>query len=230
MTRIATREYSLRTADMLSQQGVHPVLSRIFAARGVHDMESLSTELGDLLAPSSLPNTERAAILLADAIQLDKKICIVADYDCDGATACAVAILGLGMMGARTSFLVPNRFEDGYGLTPAIVDRVQALHAPDVLVTVDNGIASLDGIGKARAYGMDVLVTDHHLPGETLPENCVIVNPNLPFSTFPSRNLAGVGVIFYVMLALRAVLRERGIFDHTTQPRLGTLLDLVALG
>lgn len=230
MTTITLRPYSPRTADMLSQQGLHPVLARIYAARGITDISELSTELSALLAPAGLLNNERAAVLLADAIAAKKKICIVADYDCDGATACAVAIHGLKMMGGDVSFLVPNRFDNGYGLTPAIVDEARERHGAQVLLTVDNGIASIDGVLAAVNQGMEVLVTDHHLPGESLPQNCVIVNPNHPACTFGSKNLAGVGVIFYVMLALRAELRKRGVFDAKSQPRLDNLLDLVALG
>ncbi|WAW09963.1 single-stranded-DNA-specific exonuclease RecJ [Oxalobacter vibrioformis] len=230
MTTITVRPYASRTADMLSQQGLHPVLARIYAARGINDISELSTELSALLPPAGLLNNERAAVLLADAIAAKKKICIVADYDCDGATACAVAIHGLKMMGGDVSFLVPNRFDNGYGLTPAIVDEARKKHGTQVLVTVDNGIASIDGVLAAVSQGMEVLVTDHHLPGDSLPENCVIVNPNHPACTFDSRNLAGVGVIFYVMLALRAELRKRGVFDAKSQPRLDSLLDLVALG
>lgn len=215
---------------MLSQQGVHPVLARILVARGVSELTELSTGLSGLLSPSALLNADKAAVLLAEAIQKGKKICIIADYDCDGATACAVAILGLQMMGGIVSYLVPNRFDNGYGLTPAIVDEARTKYAAEVLVTVDNGIASIDGVAEAVKQGMEVLVTDHHLPGDHLPENCVIVNPNQPACSFPSKNLAGVGVIFYVMLALRAELRQRAVFDEKTQPRLDTLLDLVALG
>ena len=215
---------------MLTQQGLHPALARIYAARGISDVSELSTEFSALLPPNGLLNADRAAILLADAIAAGKKICVVADYDCDGATACAVAMHALKMMGGDVSFLVPNRFDNGYGLTPAIVEEAKNRHAAEVLVTVDNGIASIDGVREAINMGMDVLVTDHHLPGDHLPENCVIVNPNHPACTFGSKNMAGVGVIFYVMLALRAEFRKRGIFNAQNQPRLDNLLDLVALG
>lgn len=229
MTDITIRPYEPETAEKLSRQGLHPVLARIYAARGITDADELSTDLADLLTPSGLLNADKAATLLADAISIGKKICIIADYDCDGATACAVAIRGLKMMGGKVSFLVPDRFINGYGLTPAIVNEAQKQNA-QVLVTVDNGIASIDGIREAIRQGMDVLVTDHHLPGEHLPENCVIVNPNHPDCPFASKNLAGVGVIFYVMLMLRAELRQRGLFEKQNQPRLDSLLDLVALG
>jgi single-stranded-DNA-specific exonuclease len=155
---------------------------------------------------------------------------IVADYDCDGATACAVAIRGLRMLGANVDYIVPNRFEYGYGLTPEIVALTIREKSPDIIVTVDNGIASVDGVAAAQAQGIAVLVTDHHLPGEQLPDAEVIVNPNQPDCTFGSKHLAGVGVMFYVLLALRAELRKRGVFDQQQQPKLDTLLDLVALG
>ncbi|MCM1129043.1 MAG: single-stranded-DNA-specific exonuclease RecJ [Alistipes senegalensis] len=230
MTNITVRPYEPEMAEKLSRQGLHPVLARIYAARGITETHELSTDLTSLLPPSGLLNANRAAVLLANAISTGKKICIIADYDCDGATACAVAIRGLKMMGGKVSFLVPDRFTNGYGLTPAIVNEAAHRHKAQVLVTVDNGIASIDGIREAVRQGMDVLVTDHHLPGEHLPENCVIVNPNHPDCTFESKNLAGVGVIFYVMLMLRAELRQRGLFEKQNQPRLDALLDLVALG
>ena len=230
MTKITVRAYPFEAANRLIQQGMHPTLARIYASRGINRPEELSTELKDLLPPGGMQNIEKAAVLLADAIESDKKICVIADYDCDGATACAVAIHALDMMGAKVSYLIPNRFEHGFGLTPAIVSEAIARHAPQVIVTVDNGIASIDGIQEAARQGLEVLITDHHLPGEHLPDNCVIVNPNQPGCEFQSKYLAGVGVIFYVMLALRAELRKRGKFDETAQPRLDGLLDLVALG
>src|SRR6185369_9932074 len=166
-----------------------------------------------------------------------QRICIVADYDCDGATACAVAVRGLALLGARREslhYVVPDRRVHGYGLTPAIVELARA-HAPALLVTVDNGIASIDGVAHAQALGIKVLVTDHHLPaagphGILLPAADVIVNPNQPGCAFQSKSIAGVGVMFYVLLALRALLRERGRFSADAQPRLDRLLDLVALG
>lgn len=230
MTRIATRPYSFRSAEMLRQQGVHPVLARLYAARGLDDTRELSSELTSLIAPSGLLHIDAAAVFLADAIATEKKLVIVADYDCDGATACAVALRGLRAMGARVDFIVPNRFEYGYGLTPEIVELTVREKSPDVIVTVDNGIASIDGVAEANRRGIEVVVTDHHLPGDRLPDARVIVNPNQPSCGFPSKNLAGVGVMFYVLLALRAELRRRGVFDANTQPKLDTLLDLVALG
>jgi single-stranded-DNA-specific exonuclease len=230
MTRIATRPYSFRHAEMLRQSGVHPVLARLFAARGLVDANELSSEFSSLIAPSGLLHVDAAAVFLADAIAAQKKLTIVADYDCDGATACAVALRGLRSMGARIDYIVPNRFEYGYGLTPEIVELAVREKAPDIIVTVDNGIASMDGVAEANRRGIEVVVTDHHLPAATLPAARVIVNPNQPACGFPSKNLAGVGVMFYVLLALRAELRRRGVFNAETQPRLDALLDLVALG
>jgi single-stranded-DNA-specific exonuclease len=230
--RIRPRNYSLRESELLTQQGVHPVLARIYAARGLRAASELSTEFASLHAPKQLFQIDQAAVFLADAIAAQKKFIIVADYDCDGATACAVALRGLRMMGAQVDFIVPNRFEYGYGLTPEIVDLIIATSAlrPDILITVDNGIASLEGVDAARRHGMEVVITDHHLPSAALPKARVIVNPNQPGCDFPSKHLAGVGVMFYVLLALRAEMRQRGLFDAATQPKLDQLLDLVALG
>ncbi len=230
MTRIATRPCSFRTSEMLRQGGVHPVLARLFASRGLSDARELSSELASLMAPSGLLHIGAAAVFLADAIAAGKKMVIVADYDCDGATACAVALRGLRAMGATVDFIVPNRFEYGYGLTPEIVALTAREKSPDIIVTVDNGIASIDGVLEAKRRGIDVVITDHHLPSDTLPEARVIVNPNQPECGFPSKHLAGVGVVFYVLLALRAEMRKRAIFDAQTQPKLDSLLDLVALG
>jgi len=229
MTRIATRNYSPEHARTLAASGLHPTLARILSARGVERPAELATELPELLPPSSMKGIGHAAAYLADAIAAGRRLLIVADYDCDGATACAVGVRGLRMLGARVDYIVPNRFEYGYGLTPEIV-ALAARQQPDVIVTVDNGIASVDGVAAANALGIDVVVTDHHLPGAELPAAAVIVNPNQPGCEFPSKNLAGVGVMFYVLLALRAELRQRGLFSQATQPRLDVLLDLVALG
>jgi single-stranded-DNA-specific exonuclease len=230
MTRITTRNYSFREAEMLRQQGIHPVLARLYAARGLADVRELSTELNALIQPAGLRHIDAAAAYLADAIEAKRKLVIVADYDCDGATACAVALRGLRALGANVDFIVPNRFEYGYGLTPEIVELTQREKSPDIIVTVDNGIASIDGVEEAKRRGIEVVVTDHHLPGDRLPDARVIVNPNQPECGFPSKNLAGVGVMFYVLLAVRAEMRCRGIFDAQTQPKLDALLDLVALG
>jgi single-stranded-DNA-specific exonuclease len=215
---------------MLRQGGLHPVLARVFASRGLLDVRELATELGGLVPPGQLRQIDDAAVYLADAIAAGKRMTIVADYDCDGATACAVGLRGLSAMGANVDYIVPNRFEYGYGLTPEIVALTAREKAPDIIVTVDNGIASIDGVLEAKRRGIDVVVTDHHLPGDTLPDARVIVNPNHPDCGFPSKHLAGVGVMFYVLLALRAELRRRGVFDASNQPKLDNLLDLVALG
>jgi single-stranded-DNA-specific exonuclease len=218
----------------LEQQGLHPLLARIYAARGIQTKSELDYELKSLLPPALLTNTAQAAVLLADAIEAEAKILIVADYDCDGATACAVGIRALramaGNAGATVDYLVPNRFTYGYGLSPEIVDLAATMH-PDLIVTVDNGIASIEGVARASELGIATLITDHHLPAEQLPAADCIVNPNQPGCDFPSKCMAGVGVMFYVMLALRAELRQRGWFnDNRKEPNLGALLDLVALG
>lgn len=228
--KIVTRDVPPRAAWALEQAGIHPLLARLYAARGVAAREELDNGLGRLLPPASLKGATEAAKLLTDAIAAQRRICVVADYDCDGATACAVALRGLRLLGAQNvGYLVPDRVVDGYGLTRPIAQRVKAQGA-DLLVTVDNGIASIDGVAAARELGLDVLVTDHHLPGALLPEGALIVNPNQPGCGFESKSVAGVGVMFYVLLALRAELRARGVFDEQTQPKLDALLPLVALG
>ncbi|MFM0387833.1 single-stranded-DNA-specific exonuclease RecJ [Paraburkholderia dipogonis] len=233
MTRIVTRAASPVDAEVLARHGLHPVLARLYAARGVCMPDEIETGLARLVPPAGLKGCEDAAVLLADAIQNKRRMLVVADYDCDGATACAVAVRGLRMFGGQIEYLVPNRFEYGYGLTPEIVALAarSASGKPELLITVDNGIASVDGVEAANALGIDVLVTDHHLPGDELPAARAIVNPNQPGCTFPSKCIAGVGVMFYVLLALRAELRRRGAFtDDFPEPRLDGLLDLVALG
>ncbi|NBW46257.1 MAG: single-stranded-DNA-specific exonuclease RecJ [Betaproteobacteria bacterium] len=215
----------------LEQSGLHPILARVLAARGVRGPEELSTDLAGMLSPALLKGTEEAAILLADAIEAEAAMLVIADYDCDGATACAVAVRGLRMMGARVDYLVPNRFETGYGLTPEIVALAldhPRLGSPDLLITVDNGIASVDGAQAAQDAGLALLITDHHLPGPALPVADAIVNPNAGGCTFPSKAIAGVGVMFYVLIALRAELRRRSL--HGSDAPLARLLDLVALG
>jgi single-stranded-DNA-specific exonuclease len=239
--RLEPRDAPPRAVWALTQAGVHPLLAQLYAARGAQTSD-LDDTLAHLLPPNTLKGTREAARLLADAIAADEHLVIVADYDCDGATACAVALRGLRLLGARRlDFVVPDRVVDGYGLTPAIAERVKAKGA-DWLITVDNGIASSAGVAHAQALGMRVLVTDHHLPGEELPAAEAIVNPNQPGCEFASKHLAGVGVMFYVLMALRAELRARGVFaekGHETnddgtprppQPKLDTLLPLVALG
>ena len=228
--KIIARDIPPRAAWALEQAGLHPLLARLYAARGVHTSDELDDSLARLLPPSGLQGVQQAAQLLADAIASDQRLCIVADYDCDGATACAVAVRGLRLLGARhVDYLVPDRVVDGYGLTPPIARRVKERGA-DLLITVDNGIASVEGVAQAKALGLAVLVTDHHLPGAELPQADAIVNPNQPGCTFPSKSIAGVGVMFYVLMQLRAELRQRGVFDAAQQPRLEPLLPLVALG
>ena len=228
--KIEIRDVPPRAAWALEQAGVHPLLARLFAARGVTSRDELDDGLARLLPPAGLRGVQEAAVLLADAISAQQRLCIVADYDCDGATACAVGIRGLRLLGAQhVSYLVPDRVVDGYGLTPPIAERVAAQGA-DVLITVDNGIASVEGVARARELGLKVLVTDHHLPGSELPSADCIVNPNQPGCDFESKSIAGVGVMFYVLMALRAELRQRGAFDQATQPKLDALLPLVALG
>ena len=236
--KFVPRDVPPRLAWALEEAGAHPLLARLLAARGVSSLDELDDAPARLLPPTDLLGTEQAAVLLADAITQGQGLCIVADYDCDGATACAVGLRGLRMLGARPeqlSYVVPDRVLHGYGLTPPIVELVQRQRA-DVLITVDNGMASHEAVERARAAGLTVLITDHHLPviddtgRACLPAADVIVNPNQPDCRFPSKALVGVGVMFYVLLATRAELRRRGLFDATTQPRLDALLDLVALG
>ncbi len=243
MTQLKARAVPPRIQWQLEQQGVHPLLARLYAARGIESRSELEYEIGTLLPPGRLAHAAEAAILLADAIEAQATILIVADYDCDGATACAVGIRALramvGETGASIDYLVPNRFVEGYGLTPQIVDRAatEKDRPPDLIITVDNGIASCEGVERARELGIATLITDHHLPGEALPAADCIVNPNQAGCEFPSKCIAGVGVMFYVMLALRAELRARNWFAQPggdaagpAEPNLGALLDLVALG
>ncbi|MEO5694873.1 MAG: single-stranded-DNA-specific exonuclease RecJ [Usitatibacter sp.] len=229
MPEIHIREVDASTLALLIEAGADPRLARLFAARGVSAAAELQTTLKSLVAPEQLHHIDDAARLLADAIEAGEKMLIVADYDADGATACAVGVRALRAFGAKVEYLVPNRFEHAYGLSPEIV-REAKKRDPQLLITVDNGIAAVDGIAEANRLGMRVLVTDHHLPGSQLPAAACIVNPNQVGCGFPSKNLAGVGVIFYVMLALRAELRKRGAFEKRPAPNLGELLDLVALG
>ena len=225
---ITTRNAASASIAALTGAGLPPLLARIYAARGVTSPRQLATDVSGLVPPARMHNVERMAALLADAIAARERLLIIADYDSDGATACAVGMRALREFGARVDYLVPNRFEYGYGLTPEIVALGKSLKNPDILITVDNGIASVDGVAAANQLGMRVLVTDHHLPGAALPDALCIINPNQPGCGFPSKHLAGVGVMFYLMLALRAELRKRGAFAR--EPNLASLLDLVALG
>lgn len=226
------RPHHPQATQQLEQQGVHPLLARLFAARGVRSAKEIQFRWAHMLSPARLYDNQRAAALLADAIEEQRRILIVADYDCDGATACAVGLRALNEMGADVDFLVPDRFKTGYGLSPAIIELAlqHPNGKPDLIVTVDNGIASIAGVQAAKEVGIEVIITDHHLPADSLPEAAAIVNPSHPNCNFPSKNLAGVGVIFYLMLALRAEMRARGAFDSSSQPRLEELADLVALG
>ncbi|MHA7815634.1 MAG: single-stranded-DNA-specific exonuclease RecJ [Pseudohaliea sp.] len=219
-------------SEPLEAAGLHPVLARAYAARGIQDPGDLDLSLGRLLSPEALTGVERAAARLAAALEAAERILFVGDFDADGATSCALGVRALRAFGAaHVDFLVPNRFEYGYGLSPEIVALAEE-RRPDLLVTVDNGIASIAGVAAARSRGMDVIVTDHHLPGEELPDATVIVNPNQPGCAFPSKHLAGVGVVFYLLLALRRQLRDSGWFTARgiDEPRLADFLDLVALG
>jgi single-stranded-DNA-specific exonuclease len=229
MSHLQPRNVPPHAQAALAAAGLPPLLARLFAARGVLDPAGLDLSFKTLLPPAALTGAREAAQLLADAIEAGARMVIVADYDCDGATACAVGVRALRAFGADVHYLVPDRVKLGYGLTPGMVE-LAARFEPDVLITVDNGIASIEGIAAARAAGMTTVITDHHLPGASLPEADVIVNPNQPGCDFPSKDLAGVGVIFYVMLALRAELRARGAFADRREPNLADLLDLVALG
>jgi len=229
MKEIVQRPIDADIVNQLVEAGISPLLAKLYVARGVKSVKELEVTLAQIIPPDQLTNSTAMAKLLADAIAQNKKILIVGDYDADGATATAVAVKGLLSMGAKVDFLVPNRFEYGYGLTPEIV-RLAATSTPDVIVTVDNGIASVDGVAEANKLGMQVFITDHHLPGDTIPDAACIVNPNQHGCDFSSKNLAGVGVMFYVLLALRAELRTRGEFSESKEPNLTELLDLVALG
>jgi single-stranded-DNA-specific exonuclease len=230
MPSTISRCFPQRAYDALTRFGVHPVLARVYAARGIEEPAQLEVDWSRLVQFEYLKNVCQMAGFIAEAIAARKRMLIVADYDSDGATACAVGIRGLRKFGAVVDYLVPDRFEYGYGLTPEIVRLAHAVSGPDILITVDNGIASVEGVAEAGRLGMQVLVTDHHLPGDELPDAALIVNPNQPGCDFPSKHLAGVGVIFYLMLALRAELRMRGAFASGKEPNLASLVDLVALG
>ena len=222
MPAIVTRSAPSSAVERLLNEGVHPLLARIYAARGVTSARHLAADFEQLATPDTMLNLRTMARLLADAITVRRKLLIVADYDADGATACAVGVRALRAFGASVDYLVPNRFEYGYGLSPEIVRLAYAKFHPEILITVDNGIASFEGVTEANRLGMAVLITDHHLPAERLPEAACIINPNQPGCLFPSKHLAGVGVMFYLMLALRAELRDRGAFHGTRNTERGT--------
>ena len=228
----AIRRRHADVSSALQSTALPEVLKRVYANRGITDPGELALALNQLLPPASLKGVADAAELLADAIEGEARVLIVGDFDADGATSCAMAVSVLQQMGLReVAYLVPNRFEFGYGLTPEIVEMAAA-QMPDLIVTVDNGISSIEGVSAAQAMGISVLITDHHLPGDSLPTADVIVNPNQPGCEFPSKSLAGVGVMFYVLSAVRGALRERGWFgaQGIEEPNLGDALDLVALG
>jgi len=240
VNQISIRKYDTALALRLERAGAPTLLARLFAARGLQPDQLEQTQLAQLLPPSGMKGIDTAAQVIADAIDANANILIIGDYDCDGATATAVAVRGLRMMlkaigvaadeaASLVTFLVPNRFEYGYGLSPEIVQVASQL-SPDLIITVDNGIASIEGVALANELGIGVVVTDHHLPGQALPEALAIVNPNQPGCTFESKHIAGVGVMFYVLLAVRAELRVRHAWTQANQPRLDGLLDLVALG
>ncbi len=226
---ITRRQVDPEAEKQLLQAGIAPLFARLYAARGIKKVSELDLSLKHIVSPDLLTNNKTMAGLLADAIAGQKKILVVGDYDADGATATALAVKGLRNMGAQVDFLVPNRFEYGYGLTPEIV-QLASKTKPDFIITVDNGIASVDGVEEANQLGIQVLITDHHLPANVTPNAACIVNPNQLGCNFPSKNLAGVGVMFYVLLGLRAELRSRGAFVEKSEPNLTELLDLVALG
>jgi single-stranded-DNA-specific exonuclease len=225
--KIVERSWSATARDALVAGGIHPVLARVYAGRQIHKPAELDYNASLLHEPARLKGSAEAARLLADAIASGKRLLIVADYDADGATACAVGLRALRAFGANVDYLVPDRFKLGYGLSPELVD-LAAQRNPDLLITVDNGIASVEGVARAAELGIGTLITDHHLPGASLPAAACIVNPNQPGCGFPSKALAGVGVMFYVMLALRAELRKRNSLSR--EFNLGALTDLVALG
>lgn len=229
MPRIVTRTVPPDREQALLRDGVPALLARLYAARGIAAASEVEHRIDALLPVGALRHADAMASILADAIRDGRRLLVLADYDADGATGCAVGVRALRAFGAQVDYLVPNRFDYGYGLTPEIV-HIAAARKPAFIITVDNGIASVEGVAAAQDLGIEVLVTDHHLPGSTLPDALCIVNPNQPGCAFPSKNLAGVGVMFYVMLALRAELRRRGAFASKPEPNLAHLLDLVALG
>ena len=229
MTKILLRKTEVHVTKRLEMAGVLPLMARLVAARGVTEANQLSASLSNLIPPNTLTYNQDMAKLLADAIIANKKLLVIGDYDADGATATAVAVKGLRLFGAIVDFLVPNRFEYGYGLTPEIVALAATLQ-PDIIITVDNGIASVEGVAAANALGIKVFITDHHLPGLETPQAACIINPNQRGCNFASKHLAGVGVMFYGLLGLRSEFRERGLYADKIEPNLTELLDLVALG
>lgn len=229
--KITERSYDRSTARKLVEEGFLPPLAKALAARGIETSEDMSNDWAGMIPPGRMNGIERAVDRLVEARRSGEHVVVVADYDCDGATACAVTLRGLKMMGISASYFVPDRVVHGYGLSPAIVEIVSSFNPkPGLIITVDNGMSSWEAVEKAAELGMDVIVTDHHLPGDKVPEAVSIVNPNSADCNFPSKNLAGVGVVYYVLLSLRARLREMGVYTKLSQPRLDALVDLVALG
>ena len=226
---IKTRKINQKLKKVLIKKGVESNLASILCTRNITSADMIDYDLKNLIAPDYLLNITKAAEFLYDCIESEKKIIIIGDYDTDGATATACGILGLRKFSAKVDFLVPNRFKYGYGLSPQIVEKA-LLKKPDLIITVDNGVASIEGVNFARANNIDVIVTDHHLPGEHLPDANFIINPNQPKCSFLSKNLCGVGVIFYLLLCLRKIYRERGKYKNLPEPKLNDLLDLVCLG
>jgi len=225
------RPVSPRIVHRLQAAGIDPLLARLYAARGATDPAQCRHDLAALLPPAAMKGIDTAAALIADAVMAKARIVVVGDYDCDGATATALAVRALSAMGGDVAYLIPNRFTDGYGLSPRIVELAAERFAPQLLITVDNGIASHSGVAAAHQRNIRVVITDHHLPGETLPAADALVNPNQPDCPFPSKAIAGVGVLFYVMMAVRGELRRRGWFTkERPEPNLAQWLDLVALG
>lgn len=230
-TRFEERPFDAAVAKRLTASGMLPALARVLAARGIRSVDDLAEDWKSLADPTLLEGLDTAADIVCRARKTGQRITIVADYDCDGATACAVAVRGLKALGIRVDYIVPDRFKYGYGLSPEIVDlALSQPEKPDILLTVDNGITSVDGVDHANALGLTVIITDHHLAGKRLPNAGAIVNPNLVGNRFPSKALAGCGVMYYLLLAVRARLRQEGVFSKETQPRLDALSDLVALG
>lgn len=222
-------EEEIQIAKKLINNNIHPVMSYVYAFRNIKDINDLNNA-EQLISFQLLENIEKSSIILRNAIQKNKRICIVADYDADGATSCAIAVRGLKMFGANVNFIVPDRIVHGYGLTPSVIDEAIKKYDPELIVTVDNGIASFDGIDYANIKGIEVLVTDHHLQGDSIPNASCIVNPNQKICNFPSKNLAGCGVIFYVLAALRDYCIKMGDYTSKTAPNVFSLLDLVAIG
>ena len=223
------RDFDKDIYNDLVSKGFNPALSNIFSARNIKSSSDIEYQLDKLLSPDLLKSNIDVGKFLMQAITAKQKIVVVGDYDADGATATACCVLGLRKFGANIDFIVPNRFEFGYGLTPKIV-RLASKKSPDIIITVDNGIASIDGVEEANKLGITVVVTDHHLPSKQLPNALYIVNPNQKYCTFPSKSLCGVGVIFYVLLSTRIAFRDTSFFENRLEPNLADLLDLVALG